>query len=476
MTRLNRRHFLAGSTATFAGATGLLGSLSASAATDTTGYKALVCVFFKGGWDSADVVLPYDQTSLDQLQALRPGLFQAYANRSTPSSRSRDALLELTPANESDFGGRQFAFPPEFAELQSVFNSNDLAIVGNLGPLIEPTDRDTYADESVALPKRLFSHNDQQSTWQALSTEGARYGWGGRFADAAIKSDTSANPLYAAIATGGNDVFLSGETASQFTALGGDDPIDLNMVEREWLIGSNDRYDEVRSRIEQFYQRDNFGHSSLMKRDFANISSKGVANVKAYNRARANITPLQTVFPQSSLGSQLKTVAETIEARAGLNVSRQVFYVQIGGFDTHDNQAVNMPGRLTEISQAFSAFRDALVERNLWNMVTTFTASDFGRTTIDNGDGTDHGWGAHHLVMGGAVNGGRIYGDLPAPDLSLSYYEPQRGRLIPTTSVEQYAATLGSWFGLDNGDLRAALPNLRNFSQSNIGFMSGQSA
>ena len=476
MTVLNRRNFLAGSAASFAGATGVLGSLSAAAATNTTGYKALVCVFFKGGWDSADVVLPYDQASLDQLEGLRPGLFQAYANRSTPSSRSRDALLRLSAANEGSFGGRQFAFPPEFAELQSVFNSNDLAIVGNVGPLIEPTDSDSFAEQSVELPKRLFSHNDQQSTWQSLGTEGTRYGWGGRFVDAAIASDTTANPLYAAISTGGNDVFLSGETAKQFTASNGNSPRELNIVEREWLIGGNDRYDEVRRRLEAFYERDDFGHSNLMKQDFADISANGVANVKAYNQARASVTPLQTVFPESSLGRQLKTVVETVEARAGLNVSRQVFYVQIGGFDTHNNQASSMPGRLSEISQAFGAFREALVERNLWNSVTTFTASDFGRTTIDNGDGTDHGWGAHHLVMGGAVNGGRIYGDLPAHDLSLPAYEPQRGRMIPTTSVEQYAATLGGWFGLDIADLNAALPNLRNFAQTNIGFMSGQSA
>ena len=476
MTFLNRRNFLAGSAASFAGATGVLGSLSAAAATNTTGYKALVCVFFKGGWDSSDVVLPYDQSSLDQLEALRPGLFQAYANRSTPSSRSREALLPLNLRNASDFGSRAFAFPPEFAELQSIFNADDLAVVGNVGPLIEPTDSTSFAEASVDLPKRLFSHNDQQSTWQSLGTEGTRYGWGGRFVDAALASDTTANPLYAAIATGGNDVFLSGEQSKQFTASNGNSPRELNIIEREWLIGGNDRYDEVRRRIEAFYERDDFDHTNLMKRDFAEISAGGVANVKAYNQARAGITPLQTAFPETSLGQQLKTVAETVEARAGLNVSRQVFYVQIGGFDTHSNQAANLPAHLTQISQAFAAFRDALVERNLWNSVTTFTASDFGRTTIDNGDGTDHGWGAHHLVMGGAVNGGRIYGDLPAPDLSLRYYEPQRGRLIPTTSVEQYAATLGSWFGLDSSDLRGALPNLRNFAQTNVGFMGGQSA
>lgn len=474
MTIANRRQFLAGSAATFAGGAGLLGSLSQNPAwaADASGYKALVCIFLLGGIDHADTIYPIDQASYDQLAELRPGLFAAYQAGDPASSRNRNNLLELTPSNAAAFGGRAFGLPPQMAEMANLFASGEMAIVGNVGPLIEPTDRQSFDDDSVALPPRLFSHNDQQSTWRTLGVEGNQVGWGGRFADAAVAADASANPVFATVSTAGSDAFLFGDTVTPFSASSrGSSPRDLDVTQRRFILGNNDRFEAQRAAVEAFYARDDLGHSGLMERDFAAISAAGVADVRSFNTASENTMPFTTEFPDTRLGRQLQIVAETIESRNALQVSRQIFYTATGGFDTHSTQAADLPGRQAQISQAVAAFRNAMVERGLWNDVVVFTASEFGRTMIDNGDGTDHGWGGHYFVLGGSVDGGQIFGELPAPDLSLPNYTPSRGRLIPSVSVEQYAATLGGWFGLNDAELAAALPNLANFQSPTVGFV-----
>ncbi|MEM7664056.1 MAG: DUF1501 domain-containing protein [Pseudomonadota bacterium] len=473
MTHMNRRHFLTGSAATFAGGTGMLGLLNQNKAwaADTSGYRALVCVFLFGGLDHADTVFPFDEPSYDLLADVRDGLFDRYDSEDDEFSRDRDNLLPITPSNAADFGSRSFALSPQMPEMQALFQSGEMAIVGNVGPLIEPTDRASFDNETVQLPPRLFSHNDQQSTWMALGVEGSRLGWGGQFSDAALASDSTANSLFASISTRGNTVFLSGDTSQPFAASNNGGTEELEITERSFLLGGNSRFDNQRAAIEAFYNTSDFGSAGTMRRDFNRIVVGGIDNVRRFNEARDNLVPFSTVFPNSQLGTQLRTVAETIEARDALEVSRQVFFVGIGGFDTHSDQAARLPGLQIQISQAINAFRDAMVERGLWNDVTLFTASDFGRTTIDNGDGTDHGWGGHHFVLGGSVAGGRILGDIPTADVSSSNYTPTSGRLIPSVSVEQYAATLGSWFGLNDDELNAALPNLSRFQNANLGFV-----
>lgn len=465
---------MAGSAASFAGAAGVLGALGSQKAwaANTSGYKALVCVFLKGGLDHADTILPTDQASHDLLASARPGLFGAYGVGSGGSSRDRANLLSLNPTNAGEFGGRTFGVPAQLAPLRDMFNSGELAIVGNVGPLIEPTVRQTYEDRSVSLPARLFSHNDQQSTWMSLGVEGTQLGWGGRFADAAIAADPSADPLYAAVTTSGNDVFLAGDEARQFQAIiGGGGASGINIVERRSFIGSNRRFDAVRAELDAFFVRRDFGHENLYAQDLSRNSADGIVNTLAFNAALENATPITTSFPDTRLGLQLEAIAQAIDVRSDLGVNRQVFYAADGGYDTHSSQAADMPELHQEIAEAFAAFRSALIERGIWNDVTLFTASDFGRTTIDNGDGTDHGWGGHHFVMGGSVVGQRIYGELPPADLDLPVYTESRGRLIPSIAVEQYASTLGKWFGLDAGELAAALPNLGSFATSDLGFM-----
>ncbi len=473
LTPLDRRHFLLGSAATFAGAAGLLGTLNAEKAwaADTTGYKALVCIFLKGGMDHADTILPLDQASWDQLRSVRSGLFTAYGVGSGNSSRDRARLLELQPENASDFGSRVFGLPVQLSGLHRMFEAGEAAIIGNVGPLRQPTDRTQYERNLVPVPPRLFSHNDQQSTWMSGGVEGTATGWGGRFADAAINSNAAINPLYAAITTGANDVFLAGNRARAFFASSSSSAGSLNVESNRNILGNNSRFDGMRTAVRDAIRRNDYPEANAYRRDYNRIASGGIANTQAFASALRSVVPVQTAFPTTGLGNQLRTVADSMVASSGLGVSRQVYYVTTGGYDTHSAQASTLPNLHSQLDAALTAFRAAMIERGLWNNVTVFTASDFGRTTIDNGDGTDHGWGAHQFVAGGAVRGKRVYGEIPPADMSSPRYTASRGRLIPAVSVEQFAATLGSWFGLSQSELAAALPNLSRFPTANLGFM-----
>ena len=476
MVNINRRRFLQSSSAMgFAAGTGLLAAMGSSAAfaADTSGYKALVCVFFKGGLDSMDLVLPKDAASHAALADIRPGLFGAYGVGSGASSRDLANIQKLNPTNASDFGGREFGFAPEMSGMRDLFEAGDAAIIGNVGPLIEPTTRDTMDNFSAQIPDRLFSHNDQQSTWMSFGTEGTQSGWGGRFMEAALRSDGASNPTFSAISTSGNDVFLSGDGVRQFSAPS--NPESADILRQKWRLGSGRNSDAARAAIRDHLASVGVTAQNLYAQDLIGVNSRAIENVETYKTAIENGTAVATTFPESRLATQLKTVANTIAVRNALNVRRQIFFVSIGGFDTHDNQKNSMPSLQTQISTSISAFQAAMSELGLSDNVTLFTGSDFGRTAIDNGDGTDHGWGGHHLVVGGAVQGKKIYGTLPEYDLGAQSYTKSRGRLIPSVSVEQYAATLGGWFGLDQGELNAALPNLSNFTQKDLGFLTSGS-
>lgn len=475
MANISRRHVLAGlGTAGFASSLGGLTQLGMNRAwaADTGGYKAMVCIFLKGGMDGADTVLPYDQASYDQLRTVRSGLFNSYNSNASTSSRNRANLLQMNLDNASDFGGRQFAMPPALAPLHSMFEGGDLAVVGNVGPLIEPTTRTAMQNGTAILPKRLFSHNDQQSTWMSFGVEGVSRGWGGRFMDQVVASAPNQNRIFSAISATSNDVFLAGEDVTQFK-IGSGGIAEPSLYDNRGVLGYNDGDDAARDKIRAFLAKRDFQSRSLLEQDITNSTAKAVENTEQFAAAQANATPFSTQFAQSRLAGQMRSVAETIKIRQFLNVSRQMFYVSTGGYDTHSNQANSIGGRHTELAGAIASFREAMIEIGEWDNVVVFTASDFGRTVIDNGNGTDHGWGGHHFVAGGSVQGKRLYGDVPFADVDSETYTRSRGRLIPGTSVEQYAATMGSWFGLNTSELRTALPNLNNFNTSDLGFMGG---
>ena len=476
MAAFNRREFLASTSALgFASSLGLLSGLTASQsfAADTTGYKALVCVFLFGGMDHADTIIPFDQSSYNQLRSARSGLFNAYNSSNANSSRNRGNLLNLSPINSSALGGRQYALPPQLSPLRTMFNDDDLAIVGSVGPLIQPTTRAQIDNNSVPLPARLFSHNDQQSTWQSLGTEGQVFGWGGRFLDTILGADPNLNSRFAAITASSNSVFLSGQNIQPASIASGNAPR-VNAINIRSIIGSGSGFDPARQRLFDYLRRSDLGQGNAFARDLSTLQAEGVAAGDDFANALDSAS-LNTNFPSTSLGQQLNSVANAISVRNTLELTgtnRQVFFVGIGGFDSHSDQTATLPGLHTEIANAVSSFRQAMIELGVWNDVTLFTASDFGRTLPDNGDGTDHGWAGHHFVAGGAVRGQRIFGNLPSSDASTNEYTRSRGRLIPTVSVEQYAATLGRWFGLNDNELDAALPNLANFSTRDLGFMS----
>ena len=456
----NRRQFLRNTMALplLAGGNTLLGNLASfqAHAADTEGYRALVCVFLFGGMDCHDTVLPFDTASYNQFVTARKTLMSTYDALPQGSSRAQNQLLALETAS-NPFGDRQFALPPQMNGLHSLFQQGKAAIVGNVGPLLEPTNRTTFNNRSAELPKRLFSHNDQQSTWLSFAPEGAQVGWGGRFGDAVSGANTEA--VFSQISLFGNTVFLTGNSVGPYQI--GTDGVPTIRVVKAAPAG-------VSGMLRDHFASVGSTRQSLFEQDFIDISRVSLdANDKL---ALATENPLDTPFPASSLGSQLRAVAKTIGSRQAIGAKRQVYFVGLGGFDTHSNQAQALPGLQQTLSDAMTAFYNATEELGVADQVTTFTAADFGRTLTANGDGTDHGWGGHHFVVGGAVRGGNIYGDIPIAQLGHNQ-DAGNGRLIPTASVEQFAAPLGQWFGLNNQELATALPGLASFPNGALGYI-----
>ncbi|MEM9494808.1 MAG: DUF1501 domain-containing protein [Pseudomonadota bacterium] len=462
----SRRNFLKSATAmSLGGAAGFAFDLSRfnAFAADTSGYKALVCVFLFGGMDGHDTVIPYDTANYDQFRSVRRELFDRYDDLEGGSTRARDRLLPMTLANASNFAGRQFALPPELGPLHELVTRGDAAIVSNVGPLVTPLTRTEYENRSAPRPPRLFSHNDQQSVWMSSQPEGARFGWGGRLADMALAAQANPDATFTAVSISGNTVFLSGEIAGQIE-VGSGGPQEIIGIGEDRLFGSA----TLPQLFEAQLRAENEGVANLLQRDFGAVVGSSIDANRLLRESFENAAPFNTVFPQTRLGRQLEVVAQMIALRGALGVSRQVFFVGMGGFDTHSNQANSIPELHADIAGGMRAFYDATEEIGAANDVTAFTASDFGRTLTVNRDGTDHGWGGHHFVVGGAVNGNRMLGDFPPPAVGHSQ-DTNNGRLIPTTSVDQYAATFGRWFGLSNGELTDALPGLNNFNTSDIG-------
>jgi len=445
----SRRHFLGwsarmaalGAGAPFAMNLAALGAASAQAASD---YKALVCVFLFGGNDNHNTVIPYDAAS-----------YAAYQQARGVIARARNTLLPLTTL--SNQGGRQFSLPPEMQPLATLFDAGRAAIVANVGPLVRPTTRAQYQAHSVPLPPKLFSHNDQQSVWQASVPEGAQYGWGGRIGD--VLASANAKSTFTSISISGNAVWASGHTTQQYQ-VGPGGAVTVNSLANASLFGSATASQLLRRLVTE--QR-----THVLENDHTRLIQRGLAANEDLRAARAGMPELQTVFPETGLAAQLKMAARLIAARNGVGAKRQVIFVSMGGFDNHAFLSGSHPPLLTQLAAALGAFDAAMGELNVRNQVTTFTASDFGRTLASNGDGSDHGWGAHHFVIGGAVRGRDIYGQFPAVALGTND-DAGQGRLIPTTSVDQYAASLARWMGLTDAQLADVLPNLQYFSPATL--------
>jgi len=440
---------MAGVAAPFVGSLSAIGEAAAATATD---YKALVCVFLYGGNDYANTLTPYDEASYAQYRAARANIAHA-----------RDALAATALAPTDGMGGRQFALNPAMGSLKTLFDQGRAAAVLNVGTLVQPTTRAQYLQNAVRLPPKLFSHNDQQSYFMASNPEGATSGWGGRIGDL-LQGGNGAASL-TCINASGNAVYLTGRSAIQY-AVGTGGPIAL-LNNASSLYGSTAAAATLKSLMTG-------PAPSLLANEHARVSRRALDTYAQLSGALAGAPASRFgLFPAANgLADQLRMVARMISVSGELGVKRQVFFVSLGGFDLHDNLVAQHGPLMGRVADALKAFHDTTAALGVADRVTSFTASDFGRTLQSNDDGSDHGWGGHHFVVGGAVKGGRLYGTPPAigsntPD------DVGQGRLVPTVSVDQYAATLASWFGVGAGDMRTVLPNIGNWNESswNLGFL-----
>ncbi|MEO1729550.1 MAG: DUF1501 domain-containing protein [Pseudomonadota bacterium] len=432
-----------------------------SHAADTSDYRALVCVFLFGGMDSHDVVIPFQQAEYDGWRSIR----RSFVARQG-ASRDRGSLLPLVRPGRSPEETPQHALAPELASIKALYDAGNAAVVSNVGPLIEPVTRQAFEAGIARVPPRLFSHNDQQNIWQAGAPEGAQFGWGGLFADAVLASGGNSNrPQFTTITTEEVGPFLTGRTASPFR-IGINGAAQVNILE-EFADQTDPAF--VNAVRDQLASR-SFAGGNVIERDIAAKFAAGLDSNDFYGQALGSGVPSFSGFGAGPLSAQLRAVANTIAVRGQLSASRQIFFVGLGGFDTHSAQASDLPNLLRELDSGVAAFHSAMASLGLTQQVTLFTASDFGRTLAVNGDGTDHGWGGHHFVVGGAVRGGDIYGEVPPATIGHDQ-EVGGGRLIPSLAVDQCAAQLGRWFGLGPSEIGAALPNLGRFSTPDWNFI-----
>lgn len=316
---------------------------------------------------------------------------------------------------------------------------------------------------TAELPRYLYSHSDQQTQWMCAGPAGTpAYGWAGRVADL-LHAQAYAPPLTVNLTLGGSNVWQGGAATVPY-ALGLNEEPQLQAITNRAVLGG------ARSDLLLALQQQAVASSHPFVREYGVRQQRSVQLSGVINGALDAAADLQTVFPDTAVGRQLRMAARMIAARGGLGVSRQMFYVGVGGWDTHDDQIERQAALLGELSAALAAFQAAMDEIGEAQNVTAFTASDFGRTLTSNGDGSDHGWGGHALVLGGAVQGRAIYGAMPSLVLN-GADDVGWGRILPTTSTEQYAATLARWFGVSDSDLDLVFPNLNRFATRDLGFM-----
>jgi uncharacterized protein (DUF1501 family) len=448
---MKRRCFLQHAGA-LAGATALsqLGVFAAHAA-PANDYKALVCIFLYGGNDTNNVIVPIDAAG-----------YANYAQTRSYLALPQSQLLPLAVAS----GAPQYGLHPALPGLQGLWASGNLAVVANVGTLVQPLNKTEYLSTTTAKPESLFSHIDQQHQWQASisTTSSSNSGWGGRLSDqlAALNVNSSVPPM---ISTGGNNLFVTG-SASQALVIPTSGSFGLNG------FSSSSADATRRSALEQLLDVDqtiNLTQAAQAVMSGA-LTSSAILNpilITTDATLTARFASLTGNFAQ-----QLLAIAKVIEARAALGASRQVFLATLGSFDTHTDQLNQQQTLLSELDAGLTAFHGAMADLGAGKNVTSFTLSDFSRNFLPNtGGGTDHAWGTHPFVIGDAVNGGSIYGVMPTLELSGPDDASDLGRWIPTIAVDQFAATLATWFGADATALAAVLPNLTAFSPSTLGFI-----
>ncbi|MEM1085349.1 MAG: DUF1501 domain-containing protein [Verrucomicrobiota bacterium] len=410
-------------------------------------YRALVCLFLHGGNDSYNMLLPTTADEYTNYAAIRSNLALA-----APDPMNPQAILPLAGTT----GGRTFGLHHSLPEMQGLYNSGKLAFLANVGTLVEPTTVTDYKNGAVTLPRSLFSHNDQQREWQTSVPQGnLKTGWGGRMADR-IMSVNPSNSISMNISLAGTNLLQTGDSAFAYSidkngakVLTGSESSDANVL---------NRVDGAKSLVEKEYR-------DVLRRAYADEASRGYDSAEAFTTAFDSAT-VSTSFPSHSVAQNLRAVAKTIAARGTLGHNRQIFFVEYGGFDNHAELPIAHAGLMANLDADLKAFWDSLIELGVEDEVTLFSCSDFGRTLRSNGQGTDHAWGGNSFMMGGCVDGGKIFGSYPddsemgiGTGLDVGF----NGRLLPSTSCDEYFAELALWFGLSPSDLVDVFPNLGNF-------------
>ena len=440
--RKNRREFLTGCCGL--GAAGIAAHMSHLApmslfAQSAADYKALVCVFFFGGNDANNMIVPID-SRYGAYQAMRPS-------------------VALSPGVLLPMGSSGYGLHPALVNVQRLFNQQQLASVFNVGTLFQPVTRAQL--NSSPVPRNLFSHDDQTQQWQSSDPRGGGTGWGGRIMDRMASLNTGLLPPGISV-NGGNSLFLSGTTTSglNFSNAG------------SFGLSSFGDGNAMKARLASLQKLLTFDSGLQLISASNGVLAGSIQSAKEINAAIGSAPALPVTFPNSGLAQQLAQVAQIISVHGALGMNRQIFFAGIGGFDNHEDLINRHQGLMAQFDAAINAFVTTLELRGSLGNVTVFTESEFNRTGNANANiGTDHGWGSHHLVMGGAVRGGTAYGSFPQHILAGPDDANSRGSWIPSTSLDQYAATLGGWFGASDADLQAVFPNLPKFTPQRLAFI-----
>jgi uncharacterized protein (DUF1501 family) len=427
---------------------GSLAAMSNLAAQTATDSKFLICLYMRGGNDQSNLIIPTSTSEYNAYKDARPTICLSAAS-----------TIAITP---DTYSGPTLGMHPNLPFLAQLFNQGKAAVLANVGNLVVPTTKAQWnkGQPGVPVPVQLFSHSDQESQWQTgLPQRPSQTGWLGRAADLLVDTYNPSSAVSMCMSIGRAKLMLTGTNVQPYkiTPSGSPKAYALNGIQ-----GSGTAITSFRN----IYQQ---SRTNLLEAQMSSVIKRSLSSEVLVTTAQ-NGVKITSAFPSTLLGQQFYGVAKMMSSAKSLSHRRQVFYVDIEGFDFHDGLVERQADRLTELNGALTAFYNYLQESGLWSQSVVFSASDFGRALQSNSKGADHGWGGHHFMFGGPVRGKRVYGQWPTVAL-LGPEDAGQGRLIPTTSTDQYAATLATWLGVSSTDMSKVLPNIGNFASSNLGFL-----